>query len=168
MKQNKIDETGRLFGKINVIDLGILLLVVFIAIGAFLKFAVLEQTTVTIEAAPVSYTLEITNVRDWTIRNIRVGDTLYVTGTAVGTVVGIETRPHRVAVSSNDGAVWWGDVPERYVVEVEVEGTATVSDGRFLVSRTVPLSAGTSTTVFTTRYAGFEAMVKEIALYGDE
>lgn len=168
MKRATIDKSGRLFGKINVIDLGILLLVVVIAIGAFLKFAVLEQTTVTIEAAPVRYIVDITNVRDWTARNIQAGDTLYVTGTAVGTVVNVSTRPHRVAISSNDGTVWWGDVPERYVVEVEVEATATVSDGRVLVSRTVPMGAGTSNTVFSTRYAEFYGMVREITLYGDE
>ena len=168
MKTRCIDEKGRLFGKISVIDLSILLLVVFIAIGAFLKFMVLEQTTITVEAAPVSYTLEITNVRDWTAHNIRAGDTLYVTGTAVGTVRAVEMRPHRVTISSNDGTVWWGDVPERYVVEVEVAGNATVSDGRVLVSRTVPLGVGTSTTIFTTRYAEFYATVGEITLYGDE
>jgi len=166
--KKRIDEKGRLFGKISVIDFGILLLVIMIAVGAYVKFMVLEQTTVTVEAVPVRYTLEITNVRDWALHNIRVGDVLYVTGTEVGTVVEVEARPHRAVVSTNAGTVWWGDVPERYVVEVEVEGTATVSDGRVLVSRTVPLGTGTSTTVFTTRYAEFIATVGEIVQYGDE
>ena len=158
-----IDEKGRIRGKVSVIDLAILLLVIIIAIGAFLKFMVLDQTAVTVQEAPVRYTLEIANVRHWAMHNIREGDTVFASGgVAIGTIVSVEAEPFR---SVPVGRSWWGVVPERYLVLVEVSATATVTDGRFLVSRTVPMGEGNSTAPFTTRYAEFSAMVREIGLY---
>ena len=159
-----IDEKGRLFGKLSVIDLAILVIVIVIALGAYVKFMVLEQTAVTIEAATVHYTLEIVSIRDWTIHNIREGDAVFVTGVYVGTVTGTRYEELEVPVAG-EGEVWLAYLPGRYVLYVEIEATATVSDGRFLVSRTVPMAVGNSHTGFTTRYAEFSAVVKEIGLY---
>jgi len=160
-----IDEKGRLFGKGSVIDLGILLLVVMVALGAYVKFFVLEQTSVVTEVFPVRYTLEVVGVRDWTVNNIQEGDTLFVTGVAVGTVVSVETRPHQTLIAGRDGEVWWGEVPERYVAYVEISATATLNDGRYLVSRTVPMAEGNSPTSFHTRFTQFRATVREIQPY---
>jgi len=85
-----IDGRGRLGGKVSVIDLGIVLLVVMMLIGAYVKFMVLPQTDVTVESVSVRYTLEITNVREWTRNNIREGDAVFSAGVHVGTVVKVE------------------------------------------------------------------------------
>jgi len=157
-----IDEKGRLFGKISVIDLAIFILIIVIAIGAYMKFMVLDQTAFTTEERSVQYTLEIQNVRErWTRNNIRVGDTILSAGTPIGTVTNIFAEPFEVTVSGG-GQVWTTIIPERYTVFVEVEGTATDTDGRILVSRTVPLGVGNSPQTFTTRYAVFNAAVREI------
>jgi len=160
-----IDEKGRLFGKISVIDFTIICLLVVVAIGAYVKFFVLEQTAVTVEDSPVHYTLEITNVRDWAMHNIREGDAVFVTGTYVGTVTGVTYGPHEVIVPS-DGTVWTAYLPDRYVVWVDIEARATVDgNGRIMVSRTVPTAVGNSPTTFTSRYAEFSAVVREIDLH---
>ena len=164
-----IDEKGRLGGKLSVIDLVILLLVLAIVIGAYVQFFVLEQTDVRADVEPIRYTLGIQNVRDWAAHNIRPGDTVFAaSGAAVGTVQYVFSEPlEQVVVSALTGEVWQASLPERYTVYVEVSATATVADGRFLVSRTVPMGAGNSPTQFTTRYASFSAFVKEIGLYGE-
>ena len=160
-----IDERGRLFSKVSVIDLGVLLLILLVIAGAFVQFRVIEPSGTVIEAAPIRYTLEITGVRDWTLNNIREGDTVFSGDTAVGTVVGVSAIPHQVLVSGGDGGLWWGEVPERYVVLVEVSATATVRDGRYLVSRTIPMGVGNSPAIFSTRFAEFTATVREIVPY---
>lgn len=161
-----IDEKGRFGGKLSAIDLAVILLIVAVAAGAFLRFFVLEQTAVTVEAAPVRYTLEVRHVRTWALNNIRVGDQLFAPGNvAVGTVRRVTHEPY-VGVGSGDGIVWEALVADRYVVFVEVEGTAMVRDGRFLVSQTVPMGVGNSSIHFFSRYAFFYATVREIALYG--
>ena len=159
-----IDEKGRLGGKLSVIDLAIILLVILVAIGAYLNFFVLRQTAVTVEAQSVRYTIEVGGVRHWGIRNIRVGDTLFSAGTEVGTIQSIEVQPHMTLVFGADGP-WWGEVPERYTLLIEVSATATITDGRFLVPRTVPMNAGNSGVGFSTRYASFHGTLTEIVLY---
>jgi len=166
MKRQVIDQKGRLFGKLSVIDLAVILCVLIVAIGGYIKFMVLPQTAVTVEGAPVRYTIELVNVRDWAMHNIREGDAMFVSGVYVGTVVGVSYEPHDVIVQGN-GIAWRGIVPERYVAFVEIEATATVSEGRFMVSRTVPMAVGNSAGEFTTRYAEVRAFVKEINLYGE-
>jgi len=156
-----IDEKGRLFGKISVIDLSILFLIVMVAIGAVIKFTVTPQTAVTIQAAPVQYTLEIRGVRHWAMHNIRVGDALFDGGVYVGTVTDISHGPHDAFVQG-DGEIWLAYVPERFNVWIDIEATATVHDGRIMVSRTVPTAVGNSPTKFTSRYAEFHATVREI------
>jgi len=160
-----IDEKGRLFGKMSVIDFGILLLVIMIAIGAFVKFMVLDQTAIVVEAAPVQYTLEVRGVRDWALRNIREGDAVFAGGVYVGTITNVSYTDMEVYVSG-DGEVWLAYLPDRYVVFLEIAATATVNDRGYFVSRTVPMAVGNSLTEFTTRYAEFVAIVAEINLYG--
>jgi len=160
-----IDEKGRIGGKLSVIDLAILLIVIMIAVGAVIKFTVTPQTSVMVEVVPVRYTLQLANVRDWATHNIREGDTVFSMGSNVGTVVSVTSEPYRFLVQGN-GVAWWGEVPDRYWVFVEIEATATVTDGRFLVSRTVPMGVGNSQNPFTTRYAQFHAVVREIGQYG--
>lgn len=161
-----IDEKGRVFGKINVIDFGILLLVILVAIGAFVKFALLEQTAIATEEIPVRYTLQITSVRHWTVGNLQVGDTLFTSGTDVGTIVSIEAEPHEGLVSTGGGELWWGVVPERYVVFLEVEAIAILSEDRILISRTVPMVSGNALTSFQTKFTEFNATIREIYLHG--
>jgi len=156
-----IDNKGRLFGKISVIDLAIILLVIAVAIGAYIKFMVAPQTAVTIEAAPAQYTLEIQNVRDWAMHNIREGDQVFVTGVYVGTITSVTYGPHE-ATRRGEGSVFRATVPERFNVWLEIEATATVNDGRVMISRTVPMAMGNSPTDFDTRYASFYAIVREI------
>jgi len=84
----------------------------------------------------------------------------------VGTIQSVVAQPHRTLVNGDDGP-WWGVVPERYTVFVEVSATATVVDDRFLISRTVPMSAGNSGVSFSTRYAAFHGLLTEIVLYDE-
>ena len=158
--RNWIDEKGRLFGKINVIDLGVVLLVLVIILGAFL-FVFSDETGITAEEFSVRYTLRVSDVRDWTVNNIRVGDTVFSSGTEAGTIISMTTHPHETILSGN-GKIWRTLVPDRYVIYVEIEATATISDGRYLISRTVPMAVSNSTTWLTTKFAGFGGTVKEI------
>ncbi|MCL2563948.1 MAG: DUF4330 domain-containing protein [Oscillospiraceae bacterium] len=160
-----IDEKGRIGGKFSVIDLGVLALILVILLGGAFTFLRSEQETSGSETPtgrniPVRYMMEIAGVRDWTVRNIELGDTLFLGEFEVGTIIGVETEPHRQLVTG-DGAVWWGEVPNRYLVTLEIESTATVLEGRILIARSVPMSVGNSTGAFHTRYTAFHATVRE-------
>ena len=163
MKQ-MIDEKGRLFGKLSVIDAAVILIVIAVAFGAFLKFVVLEQTAVSAEVHPVSITLEVSGVRAWGMNNIRAGDTIFTGGTEVGEITEVEVRPFRV-YTQGEGQVWWGEVPDRYVLILSVAAEATISEeGRVMVSRVLPMNIGNSGVGFVSRYADFVAAIREISI----
>ena len=53
------DNKGKLFGKINFIDFGVIIIVLLLVAGAYYKFGVLDKTGGTAELQPVTYTVEI-------------------------------------------------------------------------------------------------------------
>ena len=158
-----IDEKGRLFGKVSVVDLGVILLLVFIIAGAYLQLVVLEPTGMGAQEIPIRYTLEVSGVRDWTIDNLRVGDALFAREEPMGTIVSMEYGPHNTLTISGDGEIWWSEVPDRYVLHLEIEASAIVVDGRYLVFRTTPLAVSNGSPSFHTKFAQFSGRVLEIA-----
>ena len=163
-----IDENGRLFGKVNIIDLGIVAIVLFMVVGVFFQFRVLVPAATVAEDVPIRYTLEITGVRDWTIGNLREGDTLFLNNEDVGRIVSIRYAPQQVLVVTGEGELWWGEVPERYVIFLEVEATAIVVDGRYMISRVIPLHVGNSGNIFASKFAQFGATVREMVILYDQ
>jgi len=164
-----IDEKGRLGSKCSVIDLAVLLLILVVVAGAVFAFMGEAQVegadgTVVGRDMSVRYTLQISGVRDWALHNIRVGDQLFVGETDVGTIISRESEPYKM-LFSEDGEVWWAEVPDRHVIIIQVEGTATVLDGRILVAGTVPMSVSNTTMGFTSRYADFHATTREFDFY---
>jgi len=75
------------------------------------------------------------------------------------------TQPYEATLSGN-GKIWSNFVPDRYMLYVEIEATAIISNGRYLVSRTVPIAVSNSPTWLSTKYAGFGGMVQEIVPHG--
>ena len=63
-----IDEKGRLFGKINVIDLCVVLVLVLAVAGFFVKNASFDKAEKT--TAPITYTLKVKAVRMQTVNEL--------------------------------------------------------------------------------------------------
>jgi len=102
-----IDSKGRLFGKINLLDLVVLLAILAVA-GRFAYGAVKGPA-----AAPagqdqvIEMTLRIPAVTDWTVDVIKVGDELYdsKSNTRMGKIVETWTEPAVVVREMPDGIV---------------------------------------------------------------
>lgn len=159
-----LDDNGKLFGKINMIDFGIVLMVIVIAFAAYLKFGVLDQTGVSTELEPVRYTIELKNVRSEYLENIQIGDTIYDTGgTEIGTITNVSSTDYEKALEMLDGTIIIAAVPDRYTTLVEVEAETVIKDGRYLVYKTYELGTGVSR-IFNTKYIQLSGSVKEIWL----
>mgnify|MGYP001187546940 CR=1 FL=1 len=102
-----IDSKGRLFGKINLLDLVVLLAILAVA-GRFAYGAVKGPA-----AAPagqdqvIEMTLRIPAVTDWTVDVIKVGDELYdsKSNTRMGKIVETWTEPAVAVREMPDGIV---------------------------------------------------------------
>jgi len=138
-----MDKNGKLFGKISIVDLIVLLLVLAIAAGSVWRFtspdAALNQADATI-----NFTVRIEGVRDFTLENYRVGLRVYdrQAGQFIGHISNIrytnfyESHPHF------DGTVAWVAVPDRLTIYLDITANGRVTPTAVYVEGTYEIAAG--------------------------
>lgn len=127
-----IDEKGKLFGKISIIDFAIVAIVILgILGGIFVSFHSAdsdnkkELTKVeegdTLNEFLIEYSLK--NVRDITRDALAVGDEVFSvnSGKLIGVIEKIESTPLQEIVSGLDGKMVYADIPEKYHVTLYVK-----------------------------------------------
>ena len=148
-----VDEKGKIFGKFNVIDLCVVIIVLILAAGTYYKFGVMDKTSTASAMEPVTYTVKINKIRDYVFNNVKEGDTLYdkTSGNAIGTITKIESQQAKDYVTVEDGQV----------KQAPVEAEAVVNDSGYFVNRTYELLKG-SKKKFMTKYFECDGSVEEI------
>ena len=158
-----IDEKGKIFGKFNVIDLCVVVIVLILAAGTYYKFGVMDKTSTAAAMEPVTYTVKINKIRDYVFNNVKEGDTLYdkTSGNAIGTITKIESQQAKDYVTVENGQVKQAPVENRVDVTFTVEAEAVVNDSGYFVNRTYELLKG-SKKKFMTKYFECDGSVEEI------
>ncbi|MBT9259155.1 MAG: DUF4330 domain-containing protein [Clostridiales bacterium] len=129
-----IDAQGRLFGRINIIDLAVLLLVLLlagrIAYGWFVQKPAVEQTL-----RPITFQVLVEKVRQPTADAFKVGDVVYDTRTnqRLGVLKAVEVRPAVLLKVNDDGTKT--EVPSDIYREVllTIEGPGQVTPTAVMV-----------------------------------
>ena len=104
-----IDEKGRLFGKINIVDLIVILVIVIAAVVVGMKFLGGSGSVINPTKTPVRYTVLVEGVEPEVYENIQkyIPGQLMASGEMLdGHVVAVEAgegRPHHAAVGTADG-----------------------------------------------------------------
>lgn len=124
-----IDEKGRLFGLINVIDL-IIIIVLVMLIGGGAKRMKNPEIEVEDkekgEEKVATITLEIDKVREHIVDGVVVGDDLYhdKKGGKFGEIIDKKVENQQERVKGSDGQYKYQDVPDRYKVTLIIEAKA--------------------------------------------
>lgn len=152
---NKIlDKNGRLFGRISLIDVGVVAVVAVLALALFVR----QNATPTVSpVAPmddIRYEVTITNMPQGRLDSIRVGDYLYdgdnKTGSPVGTIVDIQVSECTIPSQKADGTYVMGTVDERTNVVLVLEAKGIVdSRGRTYINRTNEVAVGSLINYYT-------------------
>lgn len=100
-----IDREGRLFGRVNVLDLAILVLVLAFVLRLAYAYWV-QKPTVAESQVPITFTVLVQAVRDPTVRAVHVGDRVYDTRSnqPMGEVVAVRSEPSPVIEEREDGS----------------------------------------------------------------
>jgi hypothetical protein len=120
-----IDDRGRFFGKINIIDVLVVLLV--IAVGVFI-FVRIQGTGNQVVGVRTTFAVE--KVRYLTVDAIQVGDKVHdETGSLIGTVVSRDPQPTQVEFGNGDGKAVGSpsEVYQDVIIEVKGDGQVTSS-----------------------------------------
>lgn len=115
-----INEKGKLFGIINVIDLSVLLIVGLVLFGGISRMK--SQPIIGNDGIVGTITFEVSNVRMVSIENIVVGDSIfhYDKGAYIGEIVEVSHEPYKEPVEF-EGEWVDSEVPEKYVAKVKVK-----------------------------------------------
>ena len=160
-----IDQKGRLFGKINLFDLFVLLLLITVAFFVFNRY-IDKRVISTVASREITFKLFVNNVRNVTTDAIQVGDKLRhsETGQMVGELIEKEIMPSRKHVTTEDGTIVNAEIPERYDMFLTVKAEGIVTDKEITVGSGA-IRLGTELKVRTNRY-GITTTVFDIK-YGE-
>lgn len=114
-----IDEKGRLFGKLNLFDLLVILLVVAGLIGMSTRL-VTKTATEKQYRSGVSQ-IEVLNVPEYVADSFKVGDVLYEKEIELGTVTAVEKVPYTSVELLNDGTYQEVEHALNFTVKMTVE-----------------------------------------------
>ena len=103
-----LDRDGRLFGKISIIDVIVILVVAVLALAIYVKTQ-MPQTGTSVTTTKVVYQMKLNNQPEYMLSAIQVGDQMYdkesSTGGSLGTIVDIEGSPGTEQGELDDGTV---------------------------------------------------------------
>lgn len=117
-----LDNKGRLFGKVNIIDLGVLFVLIIAVALCVLKFSPAPKIAER-ESTKFQYTLSVSGVRDFTLDAFQVGDELFeaTAEKSVGKVVSVDYEKAKGYIYDVNGNIIERDIPERYELKLLVE-----------------------------------------------
>ena len=146
-----LDKKGKLFGKINIIDFCVIIIVIVLIAGAVYKFKFMDKTSNNVAMQPITYTVKVEKVRDYALNNIEIGDTLFdkTSGNAIGTITNVESEP------ATD------NVENRINIILTVEAEAVENSSGCYVNRTYELLMGTQKK-FMTKYFECDGYINSI------
>lgn len=152
-----MDENGRLFGRVSVIDVLAILVVLFMAVALFTTSR--TRTTATGEEETITFQIRVQGVEGYMLDAIRVRDSLYDQGYAsggkgIGTITAVEVERDPGTQLSGpfaDGGVYWVESEGTLDLILTVEGRGT-RDGRSCTLNGVyALGVNASRTYYTNR-----------------
>jgi len=157
-----MDKNRKLFGRISIFDVIILLLVIVVGAGTFYKFRS-EQTNVEGGQKPIVYTVRIPNVRWFTLDYYEVGQRCFATrtGEEIGRIVDVRSEPFLMVQQDMRGNALLVEVPDKIMIEIDVETLGLETDRGYYASGTFELKAG-SEILLTTKYVDVTAVVGHV------
>ena len=147
-----IDKNGKLFGKINIIDLIVILLVVaMVAFFGISKISKKDTGEVT-EESKITMEFATDEVYDYVVEHVKEGDALYDAdfNKKIGTVKSFEAGPSRAYTTTSDGKLVMNEKEgfSSLTIVCDVEGGVLEDNGvdvdgtKYGVGHTLTIRAG--------------------------
>ncbi len=114
-----LDNKGRLFGKLNLFDLLVILLILVGAVGMGTRLIQKEETALNYQKAVTQ--MELLECPEYVAAAFQVGDTLYEKEVEVGKVTAVEVVPYESLELLSDGTSKYVPHKIQYTVKLTVE-----------------------------------------------
>lgn len=163
----KLINNGKLFGKINIFDVVICLLVIALVVAGFAKFKIFNKAVDATSSGKVTYTFLIDDVRDYTANAFVSGDVLFDTNTDIniGTITNVELKDAKVMKAIATGKTVFAENPYKKDVILTVESPGSMTKDAYFANKSVELKVGSEKKV-ETRYVMVTGKIGSI-VYSD-
>ena len=160
-----IDENGRLFGKISVIDVVVVAVVAALAGALYLKTNTLTHTSTSVQDPIIHYQVLAEAVPDFVEGQVQIGDLFFDedrgSSGCLGTVVAVEVFPGERLTDFSDGTVVKAPVEDTINLLITVEGEGLIDEGRYVLNRVYDLGVNSARN-FCTQYVRMTGTVVKI------
>ncbi|MBQ9280051.1 MAG: DUF4330 domain-containing protein [Clostridia bacterium] len=156
-------KNGKLFNKINIVDLCVILVIVLLIVGATIKFGKFHSKTEETAQTNIEYQFTVNNIRDYTIDAFQVGDTVYdsQSGVDIGKVTNVEKTEAVTYEGTSTGEVVRVTNPYRYDMVLTIEAPVTVESDAYYINNSIELKVNSAKTI-ETKYVKTSGMVSDI------
>ena len=136
-------KNGKLFGKISVIDLLVLVLVVVLAFGVYLRFSG-NSTTQFVTGETYQRVVRVENVRTYTIAALAKGGKVYDASTKeyIGTITDVTSEPGSSAMTLTNGSRILAPMENRYHAYVTIAFDGKESGDGYYTAANQQISVG--------------------------
>jgi len=161
-----MDKNGKLFGKISIIDLLVVITIIVGAVGFSMRFLSLESKNIT-EKAKFEYVVEVEEVRNYTVDALNKKGivTKPYTDEVLGEVVKVESEPYTEQEVLSNGRTVVVEIPEKYKVRITIECEGKESDEAFFAGREQEIAVGTTVGI-ATKYANTNGKIISVKKIG--
>ena len=160
-----IDRNGRLFGKISVIDVLVILVVAVMAFALHVKNNSLSVTSTNAPGTTITVTVLAEDLDLQVADAVAVGDKMYdkdhSTSGAIGKITSIERLDATKTEKLGNGTYAQLSNADGCNLLITLECSGSVNEGRYSINRVYELGVNANRS-FYTPYAAFNAIVTEI------
>jgi hypothetical protein len=148
-----LDQKGRLFGKVSVIDLLILLAVVGLGLGYVYQRTSPEILQIVNADTKFYVTMTANRMRGFSVDAVDIGDIMYKQHDRqpLGTVVKLETEPATDYMLYPDGTAVLVEMEERYRMYITLESTGSITDVGYHVNGIMHIAPGSEIVLVSNR-----------------
>lgn len=157
-----INKEGKLFGKISIVDIAVVLIAVVLFVGIYFRFFG-ESRVVMSAGKNIECTFLVKNVRDYTVNALEKSENVYdpTTKEFIGRITDVKKDDGLYVVSMSDGTFEEAVPEDRYNVYVTVEFTGKAGETGYYTAANRLLGVGSSLNI-STKYSMCGATVYSI------
>ncbi len=156
-----MNKDGKIFGKINIIDLLAVLILLVALVGIGIRFTSTASKSVT-DKTEFSYVVEIDDVRIYTVNALgKKGLVTDKQGNIIGEITNVEYDFKKEQKVLSNGNTVMVSVPEKYTAQITLKASGKESEDAYFVGENTELSVG-STLTMNTKYANCSGKIKSV------
>ena len=148
-----VDNKGRLFGKVSIIDIAIVVVIAAVLVGFLYRQTSDELGRIINPDTPFYVTIQGTGLRHFIIDSVDVGDVVYRRHSrqALGRVVDINVETAHDLLHRSDGTVVLAPMEGRYDIAITIEAIGSITDVGYFIGGNDHVARGSEVELVSNR-----------------